>query len=54
MADSGLPVARTLTVNGYRRCSPRRVAKRLNRPGLLSTETARSIAVALAGQFPPA
>jgi hypothetical protein len=54
MADSGLPVLRTLKVNGYSLYYPRRLAKRLNRRGSLTAEQARVIHAELATRFPPA
>lgn len=54
MADSGLPVLRTLKVNGYPLYYPRRLAKRLNRRGSLTAEQARVIRAELATRFPPA
>jgi hypothetical protein len=53
-ADSGLPVLRTLKINGYPLYYPRRLAKRLNRSGPLTSEQARQIHAALAGIFGPA
>jgi hypothetical protein len=54
MADSGLPVLRTLKINGYPLYYPRRLAKRLNRPGPLTSEQARRIQAELAERLPAA
>jgi len=48
MADSGLPVLRTLKINGYPLYYPRRLAKRLNRSGPLTREQVREMHAALA------
>ena len=48
MADSGLPVMRTLRIKGYPLYYPRRLAKRLNRSGSVTREQARQIHAALA------
>jgi Nuclease-related domain len=48
LADSGLPVLRTLEINGYRLYYPRRLAKRLNSSGPLTTAWARDLHAALA------
>ena len=54
MADSGLPVLRTLKINGYPLFYPRRLAKRLNSRGSLSREHARRLHARLAERLPPA
>jgi Nuclease-related domain len=54
MADSGLPVLRTLKINGYPLYYPRRLARRLNRSGALTPEQARQIHAALAEKLTPA
>jgi Nuclease-related domain len=54
LADAGLPVVRTLTFNGYPLYYPRRLARRLNRPGPLPQEHASSLQARLAEQLPPA
>ncbi len=54
MADSGLPVLRTLRINGYPLYYPRRLARRLNRSGPLTREQAREIHAALAERLAPA
>lgn len=52
LADSGVPVLRTLTINGYPLLYPRKLARRLNRRGPLDHERARVIAAALAESLP--
>jgi hypothetical protein len=54
MADSGLPVMRTLKIKGYPLYYPRRLARRLNRSGPLTPEQTRQIHVALAEGLAPA
>ena len=54
LADSGLPVLRTLKINGYPLYYPRRLAKRLNSPGSLSREQTRRLHARLAERLPPA
>jgi len=54
LADSGLPVLRTLKINGYPLYYPRRLARRLNRPGRLSPEQAHRIHAELAQRLPTA
>lgn len=54
MADSGLPVLRTLKIKGYPLYYPRRLARRLNRSGPLTPEQARQIHAALAEKLTPA
>jgi Nuclease-related domain len=54
MADSGLPVLRTLNIKGYPLYYPRRLAKRLHRRGTLTPEQARRIHAHLAASLPPA
>jgi hypothetical protein len=54
LSDSGLPLARTLTINGYRLYHPRRLAKKLNRPGPITPARAQHLARALAQHFPTA
>jgi Nuclease-related domain len=51
MADSGLPVLRTLKINGFPLYYPRRLAKRLNRAGSLTAEQARVIHAELASRL---
>ncbi len=54
LADSGLPAVRTLKVGEVPLFSPRRLAKRLNRPGPISPERIAEIAATLADGLPPA
>ncbi len=54
MADSGLPVLRTLRIKGYPLYYPRRLARRLNRSGPLTPEQTRQIHAALAEKLAPA
>jgi hypothetical protein len=54
LAGSGLPVLRTLEINGYRLFCPRRLAKRLNSSGPLTTARAHDLHAALAERFPQA
>jgi hypothetical protein len=54
LADVGLPVIRTLRINGYPLYYPARLARRLNRPGPLSPERARALRNELCARLPPA
>lgn len=54
IADSGLPLVRTLSIDGFPLLYPRRLAARLRRPGAIAPGERRSIAAALAVRFPPA
>jgi len=54
LADSGLPVLRTLKINGYPLYYPRRLAKRLNSDGPLTDDRARSLCADVAQRLPPA
>jgi hypothetical protein len=54
LADSGLPVLRTLKISGYPLYYPRRLAKRLNESGPLSPEQMRQIRATLSQRLPPA
>ncbi len=54
LADSGLPVLRTLKINGYPLYYPRRLANRLNGSGPLSPEQASTIHAELAVRLPEA
>jgi nuclease-like protein len=54
LADSGLPMLRTLEINGYRLFYLRRLAKRLNSSGPLTPARAHDLHAALAGRFPQA
>jgi len=53
-AGSGLPVIRTLSISGYPLYYPRRLAKKINRPGPLMPEQASRIHAELAQRLPPA
>jgi Nuclease-related domain len=48
LADIGLPLLRTLKINGHRLYYPRRLARRLNRPGPLARERALAVRAELA------
>ena len=50
---SGIPLLRTLSVDGFPLYYPRRLSKRLDRPGPLSPEQASVLAEALVELFPP-
>jgi hypothetical protein len=54
LADVGLPVMRTLKINGCPLYYSRRLAKQLNQPGALTREEAEPICDQLARQLPPA
>jgi hypothetical protein len=54
LADSGLPLLRTLKINGYPLFYPRRLAKQLNASGPLMPERARTLTAQLAQRFPAA
>lgn len=54
LADDGLPLFKTLQMNGYPLLYPRRLIKRLNAPGPLSPEQVREIHSALAARLPAA
>jgi hypothetical protein len=54
LSDVGLPIVRTLKVDGYAVYYPRRLARRLKRRGLLTAETANSLHTELAKRLPPA
>jgi Nuclease-related domain len=54
LADVGLPLIRTLHINGYPLYYSRRLARRLNRPGPLSPERARELRNELCARLPPA
>lgn len=51
---SGLPLIRTLSINGFPLFYPRKLSKRLNSPGALTTESRREVAELLAAALPPA
>jgi hypothetical protein len=54
LADSNMPFFRTLSINGYRLFYPRKLVKRLNKPGPLGADEARRIASDLAARLPAA
>jgi hypothetical protein len=54
LADSGLPVLRTLEIKGYPLYYPRRLAKRLNAPGPLTVDQVERVHAQLAQRLPPA
>jgi Nuclease-related domain len=54
LADVGLPVLRTLKINGCQLYYPRRIARRLNRPGALTPERALAVRAELARRLPAA
>jgi hypothetical protein len=54
LAASDLPLLRTLSIDDYALFYPRKLAKRLNRPGPLDEAEATRIAHALATRFPAA
>jgi hypothetical protein len=54
LADSGLPLLRTLRIRGFPLYYPRRLVKRLNRQGPVSAERALELQARLAEQLIPA
>ncbi|MFI4977383.1 MAG: nuclease-related domain-containing protein [Solirubrobacterales bacterium] len=54
LADVGLPVLRTLKINGYRLYYPKRLAKRLNQDGPITVDQAQRLKEDLARCLPPA
>jgi len=54
LAEIGLPLLRTLKINGHRLYYPRRLARRLKRPGPLTQEQALAIMSELARRLPAA
>jgi hypothetical protein len=54
LADIGLPLLGTPKIGGYALHYPRRLARRLNRPGSLAPERALAIREHLATRLPPA
>lgn len=52
--SSGIPLLRTLSIREHSLLYPRRLAKRLNEPGDLSSQRIRTVAAALAQHFPSA
>jgi nuclease-like protein len=51
---SGLPLFRTLSINGLQLFYPRKLSKRLNAPGAFTCESRHGVAAVLARAFPPA
>ena len=51
---SGLPLLRTLSINGFPLFYPRRLSKHLNAPGALTAESRREVAELLVAAFPEA
>lgn len=51
---SGIPLLRTLRIDGYELFYPRRLSKRLNAAGALSPESRRDVAALLAAALPSA
>lgn len=51
---SGIPLIRTLSIDGCRLYYPRRLAKRLNQPGELGSDQIQLLSQSLARLFPPA
>jgi hypothetical protein len=54
LADVGLPVLRTLKINGYPLYYAKRLAKRLNREGPITADQARRLQTELGRRLPPA
>jgi Nuclease-related domain len=54
LADVGLPFLRTLRIDDFPLFYPRRLARRLNKPGPLATSEARLVYSRLAQRLPPA
>jgi len=54
LADVGLPVLRTLKINGYPLYYAKRLAKRLNQRGPITADHAQMLQTALAQRLPPA
>jgi hypothetical protein len=54
MADSGLPVLRTLKIKSYPLYYPTRLARKLNRSGPLTQDQLRAIYAHLAEHLHPA
>jgi Nuclease-related domain len=52
--DNGLPLLRTLTINGYPLFHPRQMTRTLNSAGTLSLRRAEELAATLAERFPAA
>jgi nuclease-like protein len=51
---SGLPLLRTLSIDGFPLFYPRRLSKRLNAPGTLAPHSRQEVAKRLVAAFPPA
>lgn len=51
---SGLPLLRTLSIDGFPLFYPRKLSKRLNAPGALTETSRHEVAELLAGAFPRA
>jgi hypothetical protein len=54
LAESGLPILRTPEIKGYRLYHPRRLAKRLNAPGILTVDEVERVHAQLARRLQPA
>lgn len=54
LSEIGLPTVRTLTIDGYALYYRRRLAKRLNKRGPLTTERANLLHAEFAKRLPPA
>lgn len=54
LPDGGLPLLRTLSIDGFPLLSPRRLAARLRRGGDVTAGGRDALAAALAQRFPPA
>jgi hypothetical protein len=54
LSEIGLPMLRTLKIDGYALYGPRRLAKRLNKRGPLTAERANLLHAELAQRLPPA
>ena len=54
LADVGLPLLRTLKINGYPLYYPKRLAKRLNRDGPITPHRAQRLQAELDRRLPPA
>jgi hypothetical protein len=52
--SSGLPLFKTLSINGFQLLYPRKLSKRLNSPGALTEESCSEVAELLAHTFPRA
>jgi len=54
LADVGLPVLRTLKINGYPLYYPKRLAKRLNQQRPITADQAQRLQAGLDRRLPPA